>query len=145
MGNWLVRRPNKDDYLVPSDLEKLEVYLEEVERDWPELHQLHMEDVANRGGLADMYIFYRQLSGDAAHPTLKALSWYVPSAVEGEVGEIRWGPDCDQDLLKDTLGLACTFLLAGLVAYNEGLGDNSHDAELSDVFDRYKRVIDVQT
>ena len=34
---------------------------------------LNFEKIAAKTGLADMYVFYRQLSADAAHPSHEAL------------------------------------------------------------------------
>ena len=61
-----------------------------------------------------MYLFYRQLSWDSAHPSIKALDRYTVD----ETSEIRWGPETASaqdlaDVLNITLpGVFTIFLIA---------------------------------
>lgn len=99
------------------------------------------EDMARNGGLEGLYVLFRQLSSDAAHPLLEALNRYVDDGHGGLRAEILWGPACGADEIEDTVTMACCFLLVGAVTLNMacpvlGVGD-----QLGDHFDTYKSLL----
>jgi hypothetical protein len=56
-----------------------------------------LDDAAKRGTLGDAYLYYKVLSGDAAHPSVSAMNRYVQLGQYRLTG-IRYGPFPDEVL-----------------------------------------------
>jgi hypothetical protein len=99
------------------------------------LRGLNFEQIAAKVGFADMYVFYRQLSADAAHPSLEALERYIR-----EDNSVRWGPNCEQQEIADTLNIACHFLIGACAAINDIAKNDAFGSALAGHFSMYKNM-----
>jgi hypothetical protein len=144
-ANWLLNRADSADFLRPESKAGLQAFLERLKAEDEATGSFATEDMARRGGLDGLYIYFRQFSSDAAHPMLEALDRYVDNG-QGDVGpEIVWGPKCGAGEINETVVLASCFLLTAAVGLNEianvaGIGD-----ELGAHYDVYKALIAVMT
>jgi hypothetical protein len=92
-----------------------------------------METIAEKAGIGDMYLFYRVLSGDAAHPSVTALNRYVATDQEGQPSRsLKWGPGSDWDGVAETLNYACHGMIAACVAVTELFRDAESNAEVAE-------------
>jgi hypothetical protein len=89
--------------------------------------------------MADMYAIYRQLSADAAHPSLEALDRYIR-----ENNTIRWGPNCEQKELIETLQFGCHFLIAACGLIKDLTKNEEYGEALAKRMDEYKTLLGVQ-
>jgi len=83
--------------------------------------QLDPKRVAARGPVLNGYVYYAELSADAAHPTLDALSRYLGHAHES--GETTWtvdiNPLVDPTERRMTLMMVCEALLGACIGVME--------------------------
>lgn len=98
-------------------------------------------NIAQKGGLENWYIFYRQLSNYAAHPSLDSLQYFF----DGEAEDIVFGPNSDIDDLSDVVDLSCMFLIAACKDFNEHLGEDvALTSQLDEEFRKTKRWRETQ-
>ncbi|WP_168075281.1 DUF5677 domain-containing protein [Caulobacter sp. SSI4214] len=138
---WLLERSNQDEFLAPESQAELRGFLDKLQSENTPTGGFPAEDMARRGGLHDLYIFFRQLSSDAAHPMLDALNRYVDDRQGGVGADIMWGPDCSSAEIGPTIELACCFLLAGTVAFKEIANATDFDDMLEAHWLAYKKLI----
>jgi hypothetical protein len=87
----------------------------------PKVGFLKQKDASDAGAFKDMYVVYSQFSGDAAHPTITALSRHWGPAGQG-AAYFDVEPEPREDELDETLHLSCVVLLSMLVVVNEVVG-----------------------
>jgi hypothetical protein len=92
---------------------RLKAQLRTINKRSPQARFLSPKDVARAGPLAQGYIFYSQLSSDAAHPTMASLNRYIGRFEEN--GETVRGFDCDPPVKESE------------IAQNRGLGMSGGD------------------
>jgi hypothetical protein len=136
-GRWILK--NAADALDPARREGLEKYVDDLEHQ-TRLRALKLEDVAKRAGVHGVYLFYRQLSADAAHPSITALHRHVSSGHDDEIKEIQWMPVLELDDISETLGLACSFLILACTALGEMFPDAERNKELTGLHDEHVRL-----
>lgn len=98
-------------------------------------------DMARDGTIVNLYMLYRRLSADAAHPGIDALERYFDPAVRKGTRTIKWGPAESGGELADTLLGACAFFLAALTAANDVVGTVQLGDEIGAHFEEYKRLL----
>ncbi len=138
-ANWILQKPDIRELFGEVDRASLKDFVDDMSGRLNQLRKLGVEEMSREGGLEPLYTWYRQLSGDAAHPTLDALERYL---VNGEAGEreIQWGPDCDGEELKWTVLLSCNWLFAGLHAAEEKLGLGIDRNQLANLWGRFEML-----
>jgi Family of unknown function (DUF5677) len=87
----------------------------------PKVGFLKQKDASDAGAFKDMYVVYSQFSGDAAHPTITALSRHWRPAGSG-VANFDVEPEPREDELDETLHLSCVAVISMLVVVNEMIG-----------------------
>ena len=137
MANWILQKPAVREAMGQLNIDKVKRFVDEMSALLHTPRKLGIEEMARQGGLEPLYIWYRQLSGDAAHISLDALERYV---VEGDGGdqEIRWGPDCDGEELELTVLLSCNWLFAALRAADGRFGIDIDRADLAVLWERFQ-------
>jgi hypothetical protein len=108
----------------------------------PKAKILKVKDVASDTVLKPAYLFYSQLSADAAHPTIVALKRHLNQTVEN--GERVLGLDI-QPLEKgtevaDTVNIACNAVLGVCVGVNQILGGTAANSLLRQLFTEYEAM-----
>ena len=138
-ANWILQKPDIRELFGQADQATLKRFVGDVSARLDRLQKLGIEEMARQGGLEPLYTWYRQLSGDAAHPSLDALERYLVKSEAGEL-EISWGPDCDRDELAWTVLLSCNWLFAGLHAADEKVGLGIDRGHLADLWSRFQAL-----
>lgn len=144
-ANWLLNRANNTDFLPPEAEAQLQGFIDRLKAENEPTGAFATEEMARRAGLDGLYIFFRQLSSDAAHPMLEALNRYIDNGQGGVGPNIVWGPKCGAGEIADTVVMACCFLMTGAIALNEiasveGVGD-----ALGEHYQVYKGLIAAMT
>lgn len=137
-ANWVLQRPQRLDD--EGGRRQIREYVDGLNRDWEKLTPLKMEQVAQSAGLADMYLFYRQFSSDAAHPTVTSLNRYVTDDKGDEIRQVRWGPNCNTSEIGETVNISCLFLLGACEAINRVFQRAAAATELARFRDNYKTL-----
>jgi hypothetical protein len=93
--------------------QKLRAFLASLGKDQTKRKSLDPKRIAARGSLLKGYVYYSQLSADAAHPTLDALQRYLGRAQEGDepIRTIDINPGVNPKERRETLLMACEALL----------------------------------
>jgi hypothetical protein len=127
--NW-----SKEQGEPPKFLETLEPFLEDLKKEHPKVQLIKFEDAAKDGGIGGAYIFYSELSNDAAHPSATSISRHI-TWDEGENPHftVHAHPVVEDDIATDTLELACSAMLGTCVAVNQILGYGADGEKLEDI------------
>jgi hypothetical protein len=119
---------------------QLRARLREMKELRPKL--LKVKEVASDTVLKPAYLFYSQLSADAAHPTIAALKRHLFQTVEN--GERVLGLDIHPvekgSEVADTVNIACNAGLGVCVAVNQILGGTAANPLLNQLFAEYEEM-----
>lgn len=96
--------------------------------------------VALNGVLHHGYLIYSQLSADAAHPTLTALSRYEGRSNDPDGGMIEVVPPVDPAEVIQTIDWACSALIGVCVGLNQALEGTPAGLRLEGLADRYQAL-----
>jgi hypothetical protein len=122
--------------------EKLESFRADMKEKHGKPGAISHKDAADDGGIGPAYIIYRELSGDAAHPSATSLSRHV--TWDGEGDEARFTlhalPVDEPNAVPDTLELACNPLLGVCVAANQIVGGTEVGERLSILFEAFNAL-----
>lgn len=103
---------------------------------------ISQKTAADDGGVGGAYIIYRELSGDAAHPSATSLSRHV--SWDGDGDDARYTlhalPIEESFAVEDTLELACNPLLGVCIAANDILGGTTAGERLSTLADEFTEL-----
>jgi hypothetical protein len=121
---------------------RLKAQLRTINKRSPQARFLSPKDVARAGPLAQGYIFYSQLSSDAAHPTMASLNRYVGRFEEN--GETVRGFDCDPPVkeseIAQTVDWACLAVIGACVGVNQILEGTPAGQELLKIADDWQAL-----
>jgi len=138
-GEWLMRSDAEINQEIETNLRK---WMKESNKKFPNVKSLNPKEVADKSPIGQSYIFYAQLSSDAAHPSIDALNRYIVSSMED--GETIRGFDVEPVLrpneIADTINLACLAVIGVFVGVNEILGGTAGGQQLSKIADEYTRL-----
>jgi hypothetical protein len=127
--------------------EKLESFRADMKEKHGKPGAISHKDAADDGGIGPAYIIYRELSGDAAHPSATSLSRHV--TWDGEGDEARFTlhalPVDEPNAVPDTLELACNPLLGVCVAANQIVGGTEVGERLSILFEAFNALSHANT
>ena len=100
------------------------------------------EQAARDGGVGDGYQVYRELSGDAAHPSAVSLSRHVTwGGPEGnQIFTVHALPTLGTREVEDTLEVLCSAVLGIIVAANEVTGGTAPGEPLTKLADDFKAL-----
>lgn len=121
----------------PEQIAQVEAHLEKLARG----RVLTPSEVAKRTSVGKAYLFYAQLSGDSAHPSLDALERHVEKDEAGMLVGLSLEPAAEAGELGETLGWACMALLGTLVATEKLTGAIEASARINAANDAYLRLV----
>lgn len=119
--------------------QKLRKWLRE-HKQWNDSKTLSPKQVAMKTDIGRSYIFYDQLSSDAAHPTVNALNRYIVPADDDGIRSIDMNPVPSDEELAYTLNIASLAVMGVLIGANQVLGDTPGGAALNALADEYKAL-----
>jgi Family of unknown function (DUF5677) len=118
--------------------ERLRDYLRRNKKQFQKGVSLSPKQVAQvRRDFAKTYIFYGQLSSDAAHPSMTALHRYVVPETHPEGGGIDVEPVVSDHELAETCEYLCMAAIGVCIAANQIIGGTAGAAPLNSIADRY--------
>ena len=129
-ARWILQEPARLEFSGPNAAQKLQAHVEAMDKKWGKLTTLEWKALSERGGVGDSYLFYKLLSGDAAHPSFASLERYIKSGPGGVLKGVQLGPELAA--IGDTLNYACNAVIMVGLAVAEVLGNDSRQKEISD-------------
>ena len=136
-SKWMLDDPARLE-AVPGGVEQMKKNIEAINAEG-KTAPLDFKDVAERGGIEDFYIWYKNLSWEAAHPTIQALSRYFG---EGEdKGTVIWGPKVGPKAVGDALSYCLSAVFGAVLICGEELGSQETQVEASALWQRYKALV----
>jgi hypothetical protein len=139
-GKWLLEWQQDHQKFSAFDGPKLQNYMEQLEKAFPKPKLLNPSTLAASSPVKDAYIFYSQLSSDAAHPSASSLSRYVSrDSVSGEL-MIHQDSKSRPKEMAETMEYACNALIGVCVGANELVGGTAVGGELAPLFEEYKTL-----
>ncbi len=97
--------------------------------------KLSYKELAEKGGMEGLYDIYKQLSADAAHPTVTSLSRHLDPDERDTANSVVCGPDGNVSELIDTISLALNILLGACMAFNQTVENPDANDALRAVFE----------
>lgn len=141
-GGFIIGKPQRTAGFEAGQEEKLREYLRSLDKQYPKARFISPKGAAADGPVEDMYVFYSQISADAAHPTVTSLNRHV--VVFEENGEKLLGLDVapvpGQEEIENTLQLASCAFLGVCVAINEIVKSKAANDQLMKATDEYVRL-----
>ena len=107
---------------MPEEIGKaLPERIEEMKKRWPKAKFLNPSDAAKSSVLKNAYLAYRQLSADAAHPSLRALQRHMAydKVNDKQAPVLNIKPIKRHIELTHTINLACCSLMGACVGLNQ--------------------------
>jgi hypothetical protein len=121
-----------------TDIEdQLREWLRNTNKVFAKSEVLYPKQVAALSDIGRSYIFYCQLSSDAAHPSVTALNRYVIPDTADEVGGIDVDPIVHDEEIEETLELLCQAVMGVCVAVNQIIGGTNGGSVLDGLADQY--------
>lgn len=99
---------------------------------------LGLETLAKLAGLHPNYVFYKEVSANAAHPSLNSIDRYLDCTGGGWQGFVV-GP-ATQEQIALALNLTCHALISCLAAFGQLIGNSEDDQKLFDLNKEYKAL-----
>jgi hypothetical protein len=143
-SRWFLDDPARLEHVAGGEAQ-LKKNIENIEAEHRKTVGYKFDQIAERAGIADLYIWYKQLSWDAAHPSLQALGRYFDADEQGGNQTLRWGPDCKQEEVGDTLSLCLSAVFCVWLVCAEQLGAPQGQAAASALWQRFKSLILAET
>jgi hypothetical protein len=121
-----------------ADVEdRLRTWLRTTNRTFANAKMLNPKRVAGLSNIGRSYIFYSQLSSDAAHPSVTALNRYVVPHTADEIGGIDVNPIVNDEEIEETLELLCQAVIGVCFGVNQVLCGTEGSAQLGSLADEY--------
>lgn len=129
-----------------KQFEDLRSQIEQINEKYPKTKFLTPKQASERSELAIAYLWYSQLSSDAAHPSMSALNRHVARIVENNetVRGIDVAPEANQEELANTVDLACYAFISVLVGANQMLGQTSANDPIKAIFAEYQVLAGIE-
>lgn len=117
--------------------DRLRAWLRNTNKRFADAKMLYPKQVAALSDIWRSYVFYSQLSSDAAHPSVTALNRYVVPHTADEVGGISVEPIVKDEEIEETLELLCQAVMCVCVGVNQMLGGTQGGSALNGLADEY--------
>jgi hypothetical protein len=121
-----------------ADVEdRLRTWLRTTNRTFANAKLLNPKEVAKLSDIGRSYIFFSQLSSDAAHPSVTALNRYVVPHSADEIGGIDINPIVKDEEIEETLELLCQPVIGVCIGVNQILGGTGAGVKLNSLAQEY--------
>jgi prevent-host-death family protein len=138
LANTLLSLPAKASGLDANHTQMLRGFIARLDQSGLTFESIPIEQVAIKAKLKEVYdVYYRGLSGEAAHVTVNSLTRNFDASGDGE---LKWGPD--QSDVEDTLVAACTAALYLVAWVNEMNAEEKVPRDLEESSILYKKLFD---
>jgi hypothetical protein len=103
---------------------------------YPKPRAINFGQITKEGSLRNAYLWYKQLSSDAAHPSLEALSRHITKEADGSL-LISVEPTAREKDILDTIEWACQALMGVIVGANQVAGPVKAGEKLPSLADEF--------
>jgi hypothetical protein len=116
--------------------------IEQMNEKYPQTKFLTPKQASQKSPLAAGYLLYSQLSSDAAHPSMSALSRYIARHTEdGEVVRgIDISPPPKETEIAQTIDLGCHAFIGVIVGANQMLGGTAANDQINAIVGEYQAL-----
>jgi hypothetical protein len=119
--------------------DQLRARIQQIKDRRPKAKLLNPKEALKDSVMKKAYLFYSQLSGDAAHPSITALKRHLLRLHEDD--DLLLGLDIQPTErgmeVADTVNIACNAVLATCVGVNQILGGTTVSEFLKQLFEEY--------
>jgi hypothetical protein len=137
-GSWVLGWLDEQEGESPYE-EGLRESMDKLRALYPKPRTINFGDITKEGCLKNAYLWYKQLSSDAAHPSLEALSRHVTKDVDGSLLVSVEPVTSGNDILY-TIEWACQAFMGVVVGTNQIAGPVKAGEKLSDLCDEFMRL-----
>jgi Family of unknown function (DUF5677) len=109
---------------------------------YPRPRPINFGEITKDSSLKNAYLWYKQLSSDAAHPSLEALSRHISKEADGGL-LLSVAPDASDKDILDTLEWSCQALMGVIVGANQICGPVSAGEKLPALCEEFMRLAGV--
>jgi len=109
---------------------------------YPRARAINYGEITKDSSLKNAYLWYKQLSSDAAHPSLEALTRHITKEGDGSLLVSVEPVPSEKDIL-DTIEWACEALMGVIVGANQIAGPVKAGENLPGLFDEFLRLAGV--
>jgi uncharacterized protein DUF5677 len=109
---------------------------------YPKPRAINFGEITKESSLKNAYLWYKQLSSDAAHPSLEALSRHIAKEADRSL-LISVEPTAREKDILDTIEWACQALMGVIVGANQIAGPVEAGEKLPSLADEFIRLTGV--
>jgi hypothetical protein len=139
MSNWLLQKSSRLEHAGDGASDQLVQNITNIDARSPNAVRLVLEQAAEKAGVGDLYLPYRQLSWDSAHPTVQALSRYFSADQDDGKYELWWGPQTKDGEVADTISICMPAVFGVLTIAREMLMEETAPT-LDALWNEYKEL-----
>lgn len=136
-GNWVLDWIEEKGETQPY-AEGLRGTMDKLRTLHPKPHSINFAQITQDGALKGAYLWYRQLSADAAHPSLESLSRHITKDSDGVY--LISEPTPSEKETVATIEYACQALMGLIVGANQIAGPTKAGEKLSCLFEEFLQL-----
>jgi hypothetical protein len=137
-GSWVLGWLDEQEEQSPYE-EGLRETMDTLRALYPKPRAINLGEITKDSSLKDAYLWYKQLSSDAAHPSLEALTRHITKEADGSLlVSVEVAPS-EKDIL-DTIEWACQALMGVIVGANQIACPVQAGEKLPALFDEFIRL-----
>jgi hypothetical protein len=134
-GEWVLGWLDEQETPSPYD-NNLRATMDKLRALYPKPRAINYGEITKDGHLKHAYLWYKQLSSDAAHPSLEALARHITRESDGSLLIAIEIVASEKDNL-DTMEWACQALMGVIVAANQIAGPLAAGGKLEPLFNEF--------
>jgi len=140
-GRWVLGWLDEQEEQSPYE-EGLRETVDKLRALYPKPRAINFGEITRDGSLKNAYLWYKQLSSDAAHPSLEALTRHITKEPDGNF-LVSVEPIAREKDILDTMEWACQALMGVVVGTNQIAGPVKAGEKLPALFDEFIRLAGV--
>jgi Family of unknown function (DUF5677) len=137
-GSWVLGWLDEQEGESPYE-ERLRETMDKLRELYPKPRAINFAEITKGSRLENAYLWYKQLSSDAAHPSLEALTRHITKKADGSIF-VSIEPAASEKDYLDTIEWACQALLGVIVGANQIAGPVKAGEKLPALFDEFIRL-----
>jgi Family of unknown function (DUF5677) len=136
-GSWVLGWLDEQEGECPYE-EGLRETMDKLRALYPKPRAINFGEITRDSSLKNAYLWYKQLSSDAAHPSLEALTRHITKEADGSLLVSVEAGASEKDTL-DTIEWACQALMGVIVGANQIAGLVKAGEKLPSLCDEFMR------
>jgi hypothetical protein len=134
-GSWVLSWLDEQEGQSPYETGLRET-MDNLRTLYPKPRAINFGEITKDSSLKNAYLWYKQLSSDAAHPSLEALTRHITKGADGSLLVSVELAANEKDIL-DTIEWACQALMGVIVGTNQIAGPVRAGEKLPALFDEF--------